>query len=243
MSQDFDRSAPTYRDDVERALVFVRRDLERFTEAKVEALLALIRRRLGDPGTMRVLDVGCGVGITDTLLEPHLGELHGVDVASEAVELARERSPGVSYRCYDGSRLPYDDHTFDLTFAICVLHHVPPPGWPAFAAELVRVTKPHGLVATIEHNPLNPLTRLVVSRCEFDDDAVLLTRRRNVELFRFAGLTSIESRYILFFPWQNERLATIERKLAKLPLGAQFLCAGSPSEAVPASDAGIAVLG
>ena len=43
-----------------------------------------------------------------------------------------------------------------------------------FVADMVRVTRPGGLVCVIEHNPLNPLTRLAVNRCPFDADAVLL---------------------------------------------------------------------
>ena len=35
-----------------------------------------------------------------------------------------------------------------------------------------------------KHNPLNPLTRLVVSRCEFDRDAVLLTAKAAKRLLR-----------------------------------------------------------
>jgi hypothetical protein len=30
---------------------------------------------------------------------------------------------------------------------------------------LVRVVRPGGVAAIVEHNPLNPLTRLVVARC------------------------------------------------------------------------------
>ena len=45
---------------------------------------------------------------------------------------------------------------------------------PAFVAELARVVRPGGLVVVFEHNPLNPLTRLVVSRVTFDDGVRLL---------------------------------------------------------------------
>ena len=229
MSDRFDESAATYRDDVERAIAFAGGDLEPFTEAKVDNLLSLIRRRIDDPRNVRALDVGCGVGITDSLLGQHLSELHGVDVSRGAICAARARNPTVSYRVYSGSRLPYDDQTFDLTFAICVLHHLPNSYQPAFLSELARVTKPSGLVVTVEHNPINPLTRIVVSRCAFDDDAVLLTRRRNLALFRLVGLTPVESPYILFFPRRSKWVPRIERRLTKLPLGAQYLVAARPS--------------
>ena len=56
-----------------------------------------------------MLDVGCGVGATDELLAPHVGALHGVDPAAEAIERATAAEPTVTYQAYDGKALPYDD--------------------------------------------------------------------------------------------------------------------------------------
>jgi len=165
------------------------------------------------------------------LLAGELGAIDGVDISEGVLEAARLRNPSVSYRSYDGEHLPYEDKTFDLVFAICVLHHVPPPRWESFIAELARVTRPGGVLAVIEHNPLNPLTRLAVSRCEFDDDAVLLGRRRTERLLRAARLElHPPSRYIAFFPWRNALLAKTERALRRIPLGAQYVVTGRPAE-------------
>ena len=49
--------------------------------------------------------------------------------------MARSQFPAVRYRHFDGLRLPYDDDAFDLTFTVCVMHHVRPEQWPGFAAE------------------------------------------------------------------------------------------------------------
>jgi SAM-dependent methyltransferase len=223
----FDKTAARYEESIERALGPMRGGLESFTLAKVECLLELARRRLGETRNVRALDVGCGVGLTDSMLEPHLGGLHGVDVSDESVRLARQRNPAVEYQSYDGSQLPYQDGAFDMSFAICVLHHVVPDRWLDLVCELGRVTKPSGVVVTIEHNKLNPMTQLVVSRCEFDDDAVLLSRRETVQLFSRAGLTDIESRYILFSPYRRPWVDRIEARLRKIPLGSQFLVAAT----------------
>jgi SAM-dependent methyltransferase len=223
----FDETAARYEKSIERALGPVSGALDSFTRAKVDCLLALAQRRLGEPRNVCALDVGCGVGLTDSMLEPHLGQLHGVDVSNESVRLARERNPTVEYQSYDGSRLPYEDRAFDMSFAICVLHHVAPDRWLDLVCELGRVTKPSGLVVTIEHNKLNPMTQLVVSRCEFDEDAVLLSRRETVQLFARAGLSDIESRYILFSPYRRRWVERIEARLATIPLGSQFVVAAS----------------
>ena len=61
--------------------------------------------------------------------------------------------------------MPVPDASVDVVFAICVVHHVPPAHWGAFAAEMARVLRPGGVAAIFEHNPLNPVTRRVVSNC------------------------------------------------------------------------------
>jgi SAM-dependent methyltransferase len=225
MTTLFDAYADTYREEVERATAFARRDLSFFTAAKAEVLLELTRHHLGDPAGLRALDVGCGTGDTDSLLDA-FGELHGVDTSRELVRRARARNPGRTYTHYDGQKLPYAEASFDLVFAICVVHHVPPRQWRRFAAELDRVVRPGGLVAIVEHNPLNPLTRLVVARCRFDVDACLLGRGRAQELLRQAGLTPVSDRYILFLPWRGPGVRALQRRLARVPLGAQYVVAG-----------------
>jgi SAM-dependent methyltransferase len=171
--------------------------------------------------------VGCGVGLTDAYLAGRLGDVHGVDTSEDAVQRAAERNPAVRYRTYGGGRLPYDDAAFDLAFAICVTHHVPPPERRQFAAELRRVVRPGGLVALFEHNPLNPLTRLAVSRCAFDEDAVLLRAGEAAELLRGAGLRPAERRYIIFVPSNRPRVRAVESALRRLPAGAQYYVAAT----------------
>jgi SAM-dependent methyltransferase len=153
-------------------------------------------------------------------------ELHGIDTAAKAVEEARVANPSVSYSSYPGGRLPYEDDEFDLSFAICVLHHVNPSSRAAFTSELARVVRPGGVVAIFEHNPLNPLTRVAVNRCEFDRDAVLLGRRRASRELGAAGLEVVERRYVIFLPFAKRWTRPVERGLAWLPLGAQYYVAG-----------------
>jgi SAM-dependent methyltransferase len=223
---EFDVYRDTYRDEIERALPLGALDLDRFTEAKADHLIGLAHRLLGAPETLRVLDVGCGAGETDRFLVGRIGDLEGVDLSAGLIERARRAVPDVQYRSYEGARLPYDDSSFDLSFCINVMHHVPPPGWGAFVEEMARVTRPGGIVAVFEHNPLNPLTRRVVSRCTFDQDAVLLRRRRAQALLDGAGLDRAEGRYILFVPLAERWARAVERPLRWVPLGAQYFVAG-----------------
>jgi SAM-dependent methyltransferase len=131
----------------------------------------------------------------------------------------------VQYEDYDGGRLPFDDDAFDLAFTICVLHHVPPADWDSFTDELRRVVRPGGLVVAFEHNPLNPLTRVSVSRCPFDEDVTLLRAGTTLRLLGDAGLTPVERRYIFFLPLRRIAESRVENALRRVPFGAQYFVA------------------
>jgi SAM-dependent methyltransferase len=189
---------------------------------KARALTDLAQRRVGEPSTLTALDVGCGVGVTDAYLVDSFGAVIGVDIFDGVLERAAAANPRADYRLYDGHTLPLEDRSVDVAFAICVVHHVPPAQWTAFAAEMARVLRPGGVAAIFEHNPFNPLTRRVVSNCVFDEDAVLLRRRRARDLLREVGLAPCEDRYIAFLPFGGKVVARIEATLRRVPLGAQY---------------------
>lgn len=221
----FDAYADAYGDAVQRSIDFTRLDHDFFTRRKVDHLLDLARRFIGPTTAVRALDVGCGVGVTDAYLGGRFAALEGVDTSEAAVERAASTNPSVRYRSYDGDSLPYEDGRFDVAFAICVLHHVPPIQRARFASEIRRVVRPGGLVAVFEHNPLNPLTRLAVSRCEFDEDAVLLRPRDARRLLERAGLEAVERRYVILFPSDRRPLRAVEHALRQAPLAAQYYVA------------------
>jgi SAM-dependent methyltransferase len=226
----YDRYRDHYEDELDRAVGFSGKSHSFFTEAKAMELLRLTERHLGDLRRLDALDVGCGIGLTDRYLEGRLGSLTGVDVSPGVLERAEQANPWARYVLYDGERLPFDDGSFDLTFAVCVVQVVEPGQRPRFVSELSRVTRPAGLILVFEHNPLNPLTRLVVRRCAFGHDASMLTLGRMAALFRPGNLAVVEHGYILLFPWRGNRLQKLERSVARLPLGAQYyLAARAPS--------------
>lgn len=226
---DFDRYGDSYEEAVDDAIKFGGAEHAFYLEAKARALLELIRRELGDPSRVHALDVGSGPGSLHPYLA-EIGDLEGVDVSQALVERAAAANPGVRYRPYDGRTLPFPDAGFDLAFAVNVFHHVEPPDRTDLAAELARVVRPGGIVAVFEHNPLNPLTRLVVARCEFDEGVQLLPTREVRALLERAGLQTVERRYILFFPWRAAFLQRLEARLGRVPLGAQHLTAARRSD-------------
>ncbi|MBI2362192.1 MAG: class I SAM-dependent methyltransferase [Elusimicrobia bacterium] len=222
---DFETFKDDYKQTLDRSTAFVGQDGDFFARRKAELLLGLAARRLGPPQGLKALDLGSGLGLTDRFLSPLMPGLCGVDVAPGVVAAAAKANPRVAYSVYDGASLPYPDAAFDLVFTVCVAHHVPPAGRAAFFAEMRRVTRPGGLDVVFEHNPYNPLTRRVVGNCPFDADAVLLEPRESRERLRSAGLTPVEQRYFLFFPWEGALTGWLEGRLGWLPLGAQYFVA------------------
>lgn len=226
MPELFDSYRSNYRDVVQSSIDFSGLSHSFFMRAKVDLLRELIARR---PGQQKpaMLDVGCGVGSFHPLLRGMVGSLSGIDVSPASIAQARADNHDVDYRAFDGRSFPFADAGFDLVTAICVMHHVAPAGWTNFMSEMRRVARPGGLICIIEHNPLNPLTRLAVARCEFDRDAVLFGALKARKLMAASGLREIGARYFLLLPWEAKSARRVEGALSNVPLGAQYAAFGT----------------
>lgn len=226
IAEEFDRYNESYDDAVNRAISFSGQKVESFTRAKADDLLRTIASHFGSPRPLSLLDVGCGIGNYHPLLVPVVDSVSGVDVSGACIEKAKKRNPTVSYAAYDGDHLPHPDQQFDVTFCICVLHHVPPERWLQFVGEMHRVTRAGGLIVVYEHNPNNPLTRKVVRNCAFDRDAVLLTMTQTRQLLTAAGCANVTTRSILTLPPIGGFVEKLDGLFAKLPLGSQYRATG-----------------
>jgi SAM-dependent methyltransferase len=226
MTELFDSYRSNYGDVVQSSIDFSGLPHSFFMRAKADLLRDLIARRLW-PEKPAMLDVGCGVGSFHPMLRGMVGRLSGIDVSSDCITQARINNRDVDYPDFDGRSFPFENASFDLATAICVMHHVAPADWTHFMSEMRRVVRPGGLICVIEHNPLNPLTRLAVSRCEFDRDAALLGAGTTRKLMAAGGLREIGSRYFLLLPWEAKPARRIEKALSSMPLGAQYAAFGT----------------
>lgn len=220
---EFDDYAEAYREHVAKALPPGVGEVDAFARVKVWHLIRAIDAVFPRNREVQILGAGCGIGLTDRYLKVAYRNITGFDVSPKSVELAARANPELCYRCEPDGVLPFADGSFDVVFAVCVVHHVPPAQWVDFFRQLHRVLKPEGLLAIYEHNPWNPATRWVVSRCEFDRDAVLLSSSKCRALAKEAGFSSPRTRNLLFLPLESPLWCLWERRLfSRLPIGAQY---------------------
>lgn len=224
---EFDEYSDKYVETVEDSFGFSGLSHEFFMRSKADIIEDLVDRHLGASPSKNLLDIGCGVGALHPFIEGRFDSVSGVDVSADSVARAAEDHPENEYRVYDGETLPYADGAFDMTLAVCVMHHVPPKQWRRFLEEMRRVVRPGGLVCLIEHNPINPATRLSVARCPFDADAVLLGMGEMRKQLLAAGLGDVAVRNFVFFPSNRSFFRSLERNLSWLPLGAQYAATGT----------------
>jgi len=100
----------------------------------------------------RVLDVGCGIGTYVRRFRRYTDDVHGIEVEPERVAEASEELPNIVHAF--GEDLPYPDDHFDLVFSNEVIEHVADDR--RTAAEMVRVTKPGGIIVAFAPNRLYP---------------------------------------------------------------------------------------
>jgi SAM-dependent methyltransferase len=94
-------------------LVFQRR-----TSVLARELAAVLPRDTGS-----ILDVGCGDGLIDTLIQK---QFPGVTLTG--VDIAARPNPHIPVSEFDGIHLPFEDKSFDVVMFVDVLHHTDDPG-------------------------------------------------------------------------------------------------------------------
>ena len=98
---------------------------------------------------MRVLDLGCGEGLTPQKLSfPQTWEVVGVDVKCELVLKAHFRFPDRRFLCSAGENLPFASRSFDRVVANVSLPYM---NISKALAEIHRVLVPGGIVQASLH--------------------------------------------------------------------------------------------
>src|SRR5438046_6938292 len=127
---------------------------QHFARPAVRALRAHMVGRIlqatGAGAHSRVLSLGCGIGDTELLLAPHVGEVTGVDLSPSAIRQARadaERLGIANVRFVEGSTA---EGRFDVVIAIFFLHHLSDPDLAALPRQLHQWLAPDGAFYSLD---------------------------------------------------------------------------------------------
>ncbi len=124
--------------------------------------LELVAHRLNLGAVANVADIGCGVGHWSALLYPHLAigaglvgidreQSHVIDYLSRLRTLATDPT-SITALVGEATNLPLPDRAFDMATCQTLLLHLQHP--EQALEELVRITRPGGLVLCAEPNNL-----------------------------------------------------------------------------------------
>jgi SAM-dependent methyltransferase len=192
-----------------------------FAERKLQVIQAFFRGMNLETRNMTWLDVGCGFGDLLKMGRASFASVKGCDPSKEMLGAAGDLD--VRHQPSD-VELPFDSHSFDFVTAVCVYHHIAREQRGKLTAEIMRVMRPGGIFALIEHNPWNPVTRLIVSRSPVDQHAILLYAGEGARMAQAAGAAVLQTRYFLFLPESFYRRAGwVENAARSIPLGGQYV--------------------
>ncbi|MEH6758539.1 MAG: class I SAM-dependent methyltransferase [Parasphingorhabdus sp.] len=226
---EFDAVVADYRRQHAQSVSFAGDDLDYFASYKIDELAKI--SHTGKLSPLSILDFGAGIGNSLKPLRKAFPDtaIKCLDVSAESLKLCKYQNvTNMSTHVYDGQHLPFSDNSLDLAFTACVFHHIPEQNHIQLLSEIRRCLTPGGRFVLFEHNPYNPLTRLAVKRCPFDEHAVLISEPEMKRRLKAAGFKNIKGQYHIFFPQQLAIFRPLEAFLRWLPLGGQYLLDAQP---------------
>jgi ubiquinone/menaquinone biosynthesis C-methylase UbiE len=137
----------------------------------------------------KILDIGCGTGGVLREFIKYGAKpkyLYGIDLLDDRIEIAKDISPNINFKCGDSSNLPYGDESFDIVVQFTVFTSVLKKEMKNdIAKEMLRVLKKEGIILWYDfsyNNPRNPDVKGIKKKeiinlfpnCEFNFNRVTL---------------------------------------------------------------------
>jgi len=112
------------------------------------------------PSTSKILDLGCGNGISARLLNQAGYDVVGTDISSLFLNEARNwENENLRYQVCDVMELPYEDDSFDVICSNELIEHL--PDVETALNEMVRVVRKGGRIVLSGPNLCSPLIPLI----------------------------------------------------------------------------------
>lgn len=211
---------------------------EKWRSTSLGDLTAEIENRLilelsGDLAGRRLLDVGCGDGLMALAAQRAGARSVGLDPDPAMIAAARRRADDLDleagFALGEAGRLPFQDESFDLVWAVTVLCFVADPR--AALGEMARVLKPEGrlVLGDLGRWSLWAARRRVRAWLGSKTwrRAVFRSPRQMRALAEGSGLAVLELRGAIYYPpsgWWARRLAPRDRFFSRITaLGAAFI--------------------
>ncbi len=119
-----------------------------FYHPLAQAIATLIDDYRPEKTTLHILDMGCGEGYYCRQIETHCQssnlDLHGIDIAKNAILAAAKKQPNARFIVASSKRMPYADSYFDLLLRVYA---------PSNDAEIKRLLKTNGLLLLVTPGP------------------------------------------------------------------------------------------
>lgn len=222
-AERFDLVSDQYLHDLDKNLSLTGSDSTFFYQVKLD----IIKKKLRSPPKV-ILDFGCGIGFLSRLLAITYPSsvIVGVDPSIESLRVAKKESVSFKDQLQFYNQLEGMSLKPDLVIASGVFHHIHYNFQQKNINNIFTCMAPNAELMIFEHNPFNPVTRIIVASAEVDRGASLIMPWSMKKMFKKAGFSEPQLEFISFFPAWLSALLKFEPYLKSLPLGAQYLVTG-----------------
>jgi len=163
-----------------------------YYDVLLEPVLSSMRRRIVAMAEvrqgMKVLEVACGTGAQAVRFRKAGADYTGVDLSAAMLEVAGRKKLECLHA--DGTNLPLPDAVFDLSTVSLALHEVDPEIRQRIVEEMVRVTKPGGILLLADYaaSPRkDPYSRLAGATIHLVEKMVGGSHFSNYQVFMATG--------------------------------------------------------
>jgi len=184
-------------------------DISYYSEYKVR----ILTKFFDSNKKMNILEYGCGIGRNLKYFKKYFpnSSLYATDISKESLSIAEKEYADVNF--FELENVSKYCNFFDLIFIAGVYHHILPEDRMQATNTIYNLCKAGGNIVVFEHNPFNPLTKKMVRECEFDADAVLLSKSETIDIFERVDLSIVKSGYTLFIPSKLKELSIVANML------------------------------